>query len=117
MTPTHEDLRTVLGLERELQTPRPRRDASRLRELLAADFAEIGASGRRWDREAIVALLTSGDEAEIAITGLEARWLTGDVIQVFWESDRAGRRARRMSLWRRGLGGWQQVYHQGTPLA
>ncbi|WP_460788603.1 VOC family protein [Microbacterium lacusdiani] len=34
----------VLGLERELQSPEVRRDATRVQGLLSADFAEIGAS-------------------------------------------------------------------------
>lgn len=110
----------VMARERELQTPAARANADRLRELLAPDFVEIGASGRRWDRESILALLatedaTSGAE-QIEVHALEARALSDGLVQVFWESVRDGRRARRTSLWRRGADGWRQVFHQGTPL-
>lgn len=55
-----------------------------------------------------------GDHDAIELTGLMARVLGPGVVQVFWESDRAGRRARRTSIWCERAGGWQQVYHQGT---
>ena len=114
------DLDRVMDLERELQSPATRGDARRLGELLALDFVEIGASGRRWERDAILELLAresaAPDSPELHVRGLEARALTGDVIQVFWESERDGARARRSSLWRRTDQRWQQTYHQGTPL-
>lgn len=113
-----QPLDRVLELERELQTPACRADEARLRELLAPDFLEIGASGRRWDLHSTLAMLrdesVEGDSAVIKLSGLTARVLAPAVIQVFWESDRAGRRARRTSIWCERAGGWQQVYHQGT---
>jgi len=47
----------ILELERELQTPACRADEVGLRELLAPDFVEIGASGRRWDFDSILTML------------------------------------------------------------
>ncbi|MDO8152122.1 nuclear transport factor 2 family protein [Isoptericola sp. b408] len=110
----------VLDLERELQTPACRADETRLRELLAADFVEIGASGRRWDLDSILTMLhdesAEGDAAVIRLTSLTGRVLAPGVVQVFWESDQAGRRARRTSIWCERAGRWQQVSHQGTPV-
>lgn len=111
-------LTTVLDLERELQSPAARTDEDRLRQLLAPDFLEVGASGRQWDRDSILELLSkeSGDDdAPIEIQDLRGRLLAPGVIQVSWDSDRAGRRARRTSLWCERTSGWQQVHHQGTP--
>jgi len=107
----------VLELERELQTPACRADESRLRELRAPDFSAIGASGRRWDFDSIVVMLREESAAHdgdvIELTGLAARARAPGVVQVFWESERAGRRARRTSFWCKREGGWQQVYHEG----
>lgn len=117
--PAPEVLDHVLQLEQELQTPECRADEARLRELLAPDFVEIGASGRRWDLESILAMLReerAEDDGVITLTGLAARPLATGVVQVCWESDRGGRRARRTSIWCRRVNGWQQVHHQGTPL-
>lgn len=52
-----EVLDRVAELERELQSPACRADEARLRQLLAPDFVEIGASGRRWDLDSVLALL------------------------------------------------------------
>ena len=57
MTDIVDELRSVLDLERELQSLQTRGDPERLRELLAPTFIEIGASGRRWDRTATLELL------------------------------------------------------------
>ena len=115
-----DDLDAVLALERELQSAGTRADPTRLRELLAESFVEVGASGRRWDKAAILDLLdaesASGDPDPIEVIDLHGRHLTDDLIQVFWDSHHAGRRARRTSLWQRDEAGWRQVYHQGTPL-
>ena len=50
-----------------------RRDGTAIPGGLAAliddDFAEIGASGRRWDRAAILELLGSGPAEDVAIDG------------------------------------------------
>jgi hypothetical protein len=118
--PTPEDLALVMALERELQAPRCRADPDRLVDLLDPGFTEIGASGRRWDLAGVLDLLhleaRDGAAAPIEVAALEARALSPDVVQVFWESLRDGRRARRTSIWRRRDGRWRQVYHQGTPV-
>jgi hypothetical protein len=115
-----QPLDRVLELERELQTPACRADEARLRELLAPDFVEIGASGRRWDLDSVLTMLreesAEDDNDVIKLTGLAGRALAPGVVQVFWESERAGRRARRTSIWCERESGWQQVYHQGTLL-
>lgn len=117
---TDADIAHVLDLERSLQTPAVRADACRLAELLAPDFVEIGASGRRWSRAAVLELLLNepqGDDVDlIDVHELATRVLDGGVVQVFWVSDRGGRRARRMSLWQHVDGAWRTTYHQGTPL-
>ncbi|MCE1179376.1 MAG: nuclear transport factor 2 family protein [Micrococcales bacterium] len=113
------DLEAVLALERELQSGECRGDPGRLDELLAADFLEIGASGRVWDRSAIMALLAEEDSAAapIELHDLAARALLPDLVQVLWVSQREEQRAARTSLWRRADGAWRLVYHQGTPRA
>ncbi|RKQ37056.1 nuclear transport factor 2 family protein [Kocuria tytonis] len=120
MTVKQSEIDRVLELECDLQSRSTRGDVARLRELLAPDFVEIGASGGQWDLETILGLLSressAPDSAEIEISGLSARTLSLDVVQVFWESRRGEQRARRTSLWRRSGGDWQQIYHQGTPL-
>ncbi|MDR7330105.1 nuclear transport factor 2 family protein [Corynebacterium guangdongense] len=109
------ELEHVLHLERELQTPSVRRDRERLTELLHPDFVEFGASGRRWDRDAMLDDVER-DRRVIHIKKLEARTLAEDLIQVFWQSKINEHRARRSSLWKRTGGTWRIIHHQATPL-
>jgi len=118
MVTTDSDVMDVLELERELQTAECRRDRARVTALLAEDFAEIGASGKVWDRASTLALLEaeSGDDSVIEVHDLTGRIVGDGFIMTRWVSDRAGRLARRASLWRRDPAGWRLVHHQGTLL-
>lgn len=113
---TSDDGETVAALERELQTAECRADAARVNALLAEDFEEIGASGRVWSRDEILALCTSEstDDAPIEVIDLRADRLSEDLILVQWESRRGDRRALRTSLWCRESTQWRLRHHQGT---
>jgi len=111
---------TVLDLERELQSAATRADEARLRQLLAPDFTEVGASGRVWDRETVLDLLREQSDDEdappIEVHVLRGQVIAPGVIRVSWDSSTGGRRARRTSIWCEREDGWQLVHHQGTPL-
>lgn len=107
---------TVLRLEAELQDSTTRSDGGRLRDILSPEFIEIGASGKRWDRESILDLLVGEAAGEIVIHNLTGRHLATDLIQTCWESQSEETWARRSSLWRREDGRWRIIFHQGTPL-
>ena len=113
---TRAQLSHVLELERELQTSACRRDRGRVRQLLAPDFTEVGASGRWWDLASTLELLQSEDDAdeEIQVHDLGGRVVADGLVLVRWDSSHRGRRARRTSLWRRDAEGWRLVHHQGT---
>jgi hypothetical protein len=115
---TNNDVADVLQLERELQTAECRRDRARVIALLAADFEEVGASGRVWDLASTLELLDgeSDDKAVIEVHDLTGRIVGDGFVLARWDSDRGGRRARRTSLWRRDPAGWRLVHHQGTLL-
>ena len=111
-------LELVIALELEVQTPQCRSDERRIRELLADDFVEIGASSRRWDLASTLEMLreesTDPDVAKIEVLDLEAREISSGVVQVLWTSSRGGRQARRTSIWCLREQRWRLVYHQGT---
>jgi hypothetical protein len=52
------ELERVIGEELALLRPEVRAAHDRLEALLDDDFVEIGASGRRWERDAIIAVAT-----------------------------------------------------------
>jgi hypothetical protein len=93
-----------------------RADAAVVTSLLHEEFREFGASGTVWDRPAIVASLASdpgGPTAEAE--DLMAVQLADDVVLVTYRARRPDRRSLRSSVWVRGAGGWEVLFHQGTP--
>ena len=122
MTPDDEAVAEVIALERALLTREVRSSAAALDALLDPEFTETGASGRRWTRAGILAALPAGAGAgpgppgpdRIADHAMAGRRLAADVVMLTFETDHEGRRARRVSLWRRSGGRWRVLYHQGT---
>ena len=55
----HDDLAEVVRRERQLLDPAVRARADQVETLLHPDFVEYGASGRVWDRAAIIAALVA----------------------------------------------------------
>ena len=101
-----------------------RRDGSALpgglAGLIADDFEEFGASGRRWDRAAVLALLERTPTANVTIGAFATTPLTEQVILVTFltaslSADNEPRYAWRSSIWIRRGGGWRLRFHQATP--
>jgi hypothetical protein len=118
----HAALKTMLhAAETALLDAQQRGDVVAMAALLAEDFEEIGSSGRRYDRAAVLAALGTAklDAAEIANFSL--RQLAADLALVNFRT-RLQRgdivlRSLRSSLWRREDGMWRMAFHQGTPCA
>ncbi len=112
-------VRLVIEGELALLSSPVRRSAAAVEQLLDPEFREVGASGRVWSRDEIVARLAAeshGAQGETNATELEGTVLSADLVLLTYVSERDGRLARRMSLWRRRAGTWRVLYHQGTPL-
>jgi hypothetical protein len=89
----------------------------------AADYWEVGASGRRYSRGFILRELTISVPY---VDAVEAGWQTSefglreldpDTYLLTYTLDQAGRRTRRSTIWRRSEAGWLTLYHQGTIIA
>ncbi|MGW5422197.1 nuclear transport factor 2 family protein [Streptomyces sp. NPDC003943] len=92
--------------------------------LFDPEFIEVGASGRRWTYEEMVAALptlhrTGADSHRIEASGMRGVLLAPGLVHLTYETEIDGRRARRSSIWRQGEGdaGWRLYYHQGTPVS
>ena len=109
------DVAIVVRLELELLDPAIRADAHAVRARLHPRFREVGASGRLWDTAAVASALAAESDADpIDASDLEPFRLAPEVILLTYTTRRAGRVARRSSIWTRSLGEWQLRYHQGT---
>ncbi|MGW7439864.1 nuclear transport factor 2 family protein [Streptomyces sp. NPDC054849] len=118
-----DEVNEAIAGELRLMDPGVRMSKTLARELLHQDFVEVGASGRRWTYEEMLAELPDMDGAAEDGPRYEPSKMTGVVlapglVHLTYETTIAGDRARRSSLWRkqRAGGTWQMYYHQATPI-
>lgn len=83
------------------------------------DFWEVGASGRRYSRDFILAMrgkeeLVDADQAGWKATGFGLRQLGPDCYLLTYTLNQNGRLTRRATIWQRMNNGWRILYHQGT---
>lgn len=106
---------TVRDAELALLTSDVRRDSARVRELLAPDFVEIGASGRRWLRDDVVTALGDEDRRDEPET---SEWLfnelSPEMILVTYRVVTSERTSLRSSIWQLSDDGPVLRFHQGT---
>lgn len=87
-----------------------------------ANFWEVGASGRRYDREHVWSVLekryasdpTGQHDADWTAGEFELREVAPDTYLLTYILEQGGRFTRRMTLWQRCAGDWKILYHQGT---
>lgn len=115
-------LEDLQRLELELQQPEVRRSYERLNQLLHPAFTEVGRSGRRHTRAAIIAhLVAHHDESVIESTDFQVIPISeGCAILTYRSAYRLPdgslfNHTLRSSIWIRSDIGWQVLYHQGTP--
>ncbi|MFD3535469.1 DUF4440 domain-containing protein [Streptomyces sp. NPDC058664] len=112
--------------ELRLLDPEVRLSRALAAELLDPEFVEVGASGRRWTYEEMLAALPEMAGSDEDGTRYEPEGFTGvllapGLVHLTYETLRDGHRARRSSLWRRAPGApdgsrLRMYYHQGTPV-
>lgn len=107
--------------ELALLQPDTRRSPERLLAFLAPEFREIGASGRMFDRDTIIAALTSEAVPPAApepqLSELTGDCVGADLVLLTYRLSYEGRTSRRSSLWRVRGGRAELLFHQGTPVA
>lgn len=112
-------LAELLPLEPIFHTPCCCATAEDVEQRLAPGYWEVGASGARYTREFIIALLRESPPIDAAAAG----WITSDhAVQQLGPStylftytlNQRPRLTRRSTIWLATLHGWQVLYHQGT---
>ncbi|WP_328862595.1 nuclear transport factor 2 family protein [Streptomyces sp. NBC_00306] len=115
-----DDVRAAVAGELRLMDPTVRSARDVARQLLDPDFVEVGASGRRWSREDILAALpemdgAAEDGARYEPSDLRGVVLAPGLVHLTYETTINEERARRSSLWRAGHDGtWRMYYHHAT---
>jgi len=113
-SPGATDFEQITAREQALLGDRLRADPPSAAELLHPAFTEVGASGRRYDREEILAHLAPLSEVE-AEEFIADEVAPGVVLLRYVTTGPTGT-AERSSLWVRENGRWLLRHHQGTPL-
>ena len=112
---TGDDLDEVVALERALLSDRVRADPVAVGALLDPAWCEVGASGRLWSRQEMLAVVAPLGDAELEVLSVDR--LAPDVVLLVWRSRTQDRTPLRSSVWVRTGGRWLQRFHQGTPEA
>ena len=102
--------------EERILDPAVRADPAQVRALLAPEFIEFGASGRVFDRDAILAALAAeGPREARQAHGFKVRLLAPGAALTTWRVKRDdGIETLRSSVWQQQAGRWLMVFHQGT---
>lgn len=113
----HDAADEVLRLERRLLLPEVRSSRAALEALLHPEFREIGASGRVWGREDLIAeLVTAVHPPAPSIESPRVDVIAESVALLTYTVTGRHGPTRRSSLWTtRSGGGWRVYFHQGTP--
>ena len=109
----------LLALEERLLDPAVRAVPGQVRALLAPEFVEFGASGRAFNRDAILAMVAA-EPPRVArqARGFKVRLLAPGAALTTWRVLRDdGIETLRSSVWQQQDGRWQMVFHQGTHAA
>jgi aminoglycoside 3-N-acetyltransferase len=114
------DVDAAAALERELLDPACRVDPDRVAALLADDFVEIGASGRVWNRDDVVASLAAEPGMDAIITTtigpMSGHQIAPGLVVVRYTTHHDGGpgTVHRTGWWQQTTSGWRCRFHQAT---
>lgn len=108
---------TLLAIEHLLLSPST--PSAELADALDRDFCEFGASGRVYDKPAILSLLAQRAKFDYELAGFRVTTLGPDAALATYTcvrtSDGRSQASRRSSVFIRRDGTWRMRFHQGTP--
>ncbi|PJJ99621.1 DUF4440 domain-containing protein [Lysobacteraceae bacterium NML03-0222] len=118
--PSPADVAVLIALEEAMWRAETRFDPKFMQQHLAADFIELGRSGRRYSRAQCLAAPPQTIGCRLPLSNLELRLLDADTAQLLYDSIVTRETGEleythRSSLWTRTANGWVMRFHQGTP--
>jgi hypothetical protein len=115
LVPVLEELRRLELLFHPVNAPATPQS---LEELVAPEFWEVGASGRRYSRESVLEVLKERQRAPAGAVWEAKDFHVAEISEhnylLTYTLRQPGRVTHRATLWRRSAAGWQALYHQGT---
>ena len=111
--------RELQALEEGLWRAATRFDRAHMEAVLAADFTEVGRSGRAWTRDEVLDMPVVALDVELPLPGFAVRRPVPGVAVTTYRSvvavDGRTQVSHRSSLWVHDGGRWRLAFHQGTP--
>ena len=113
----------IRELEERLLQPEIRRSQAALAELLADDFVEFASDGAAYTKPQVIAALQGEAAGLRSLTDFHLLPLGDKFVLATYRSTRRDTmpgqvvESLRSSVWAHRGGGWQIVFHQGTPVA
>jgi hypothetical protein len=87
-------------------------------QLLAPEFWEVGASGKKYSRQFVLDVLDERQRRPAAeawqATEFHLQEVAANTFLLTYTLHQSSRTSRRSTLWRDTPTGWSLVYHQGT---
>jgi hypothetical protein len=87
-------------------------------QLLAPEFWEVGASGKKYSRQFVLDVLVERQRKPTAevwqATNFHLQEVAANTFLLTYTLHQSTRTTRRSTLWRDTPTGWSLVYHQGT---
>lgn len=111
----------IRKLEEKLLDPQIRKSGQDLSNLLADEFLEIGSSGRTYNKSDVINALSAECPGNMQISEFHMKLLSPDIAlatyRILQTNKETGslRHFLHSSIWKRNDGGWQLLFHQGTP--
>jgi hypothetical protein len=114
-----ETLQELARLESIFHRPEMGQTRADLEKLIAEDFWEVGASGKRYSKQFVLEVLEkrlADQQPDVWQTSdFYCRSLSTDVYLLAYTLIQNNvRKTLRSSIWQRSTDGWKCVYHQGT---
>jgi hypothetical protein len=84
--------------------------------MVAEEFWEIGASGKRYTKEFVLQTLASRahEKEDLPTSDFRCQQLSADTFLVNYRLQQGRRITQRSTIWRLEASGWKIVFHQGT---
>jgi hypothetical protein len=108
------DIEFVVSAELLLADRAIRNSRKAFSALLDPDFREFGASGKVWDRESILDMMSQDTSVPPTIDNVIAARLAPNVILLTYRTRSPERTAIRSSTWLLRENGWKLRFHQET---
>lgn len=120
---TNQKLINILAeleaLEISLHFPKRSAVVNDLENMMAASFWEVGASGRCYDKEFVLACLAERAQQQptAEFSDFLCSQIEGNSYLLTYTQKEPKRITRRSAIWQYTDNGWKNLYHQGTPVS